>query len=296
MNTSPESNGPTDDPISRKSPAKAAHVNMMTDTIIANMPPEGLRTIMRGLLGVDTKVTTKLHSLAVEYLAATRPTTIPTLFEKGEATPAFLDWQRRYRCLMGCGMGFQSVSLLVEVIRQLQSLELFGQRGISESVLDLLAIVDADVVQAVTAVQKELLTNTGTRKMSSGERDIAEGLLTGLVECKRQSGPTGEEFPLERGLSRIQKLEGMPSLVASSQESQFTIKSPDIQEACLNSIERFQVGKFLVPRMFMGLWQFSSPAWGTASKSKINNHFRKHVDAGFAAYGGFYETWITFLD
>jgi len=34
----------------------------------------------------------------------------------------------------------------------------------------------------------------------------------------------------------------------------------------------------------MGLWQFSSPAWGTAPTSKIKRHFRKHIDAGFTAY------------
>jgi hypothetical protein len=285
MGSYAEPNTPVGMQVSEKSPAKAAHVNMMTDTIIANMPAEGLRTVMRGLLGVDPKVTTKLNTLAVEYLAATRPTTIPLLFENEEVAPALFDWQRRYRCMMGCGMGFESMSLLSEVIRQLQSHELLAKKDISESLMDMLAIVDADVVQSVTAVQKELLTNIGTRKMSSGEVDIAESLLTRLVECQRQAEQSGKEFPLERGLSRIQKLEGMPRLAMSSQDSQVSIKFAGIPEACLNSIERFQLGKSLVPRMFMGLWQFSSPAWGTASKSKINKHFRKHVDAGFTAYG-----------
>jgi hypothetical protein len=267
---------------------------MMTDTIIANMPPEGLRTVMRGLLGVDPKVTTKLNTLAVEYLAATRPTTIPMFFETGKAAPALFDWQRRYRCLMGCGMGFESMSLLLEVIRQLNSAELHGKRDISESLMDVLAVVDADIVQSVTAVQKELLTNTGTRRMSSGEVGIAESLLTRLVECQRQAKQMGEEFPFERGVSRIQKLEGMPSLAVSSQDNQVSIESAGIPEACLNSIERFQLGKSLVPRMFIGLWQFSSPAWGTASKSKINKHFRKHVDTGFTAYGALYELVSSF--
>jgi hypothetical protein len=184
---------------------------------------------------------------------------------------------------------FEIMGLLLEVIRQLQSLELLGKKDISESLMDVLAVVDADVVQSVTAVQKELLTNTGTRKMTSGEVGIAENLLIGLVECKLQTEQLGYEFPFERGLSRIQKLEGMPRLASSSQESQVTIKPTAIPEACTNSIERFQLGNSLVPRMFMGLWQFSSPAWGTASKSKINKHFRKHVDAGFTAYGALYE-------
>jgi hypothetical protein len=103
-----EPNTPMASHASEKSPAKATHVNMMTDTIIANMPPEGLRTVMRGLLGVNPRVTTKLNALAVEYLAATRPTTISPLFEDGEAAPALFDWQWRYRCLMGCGICLKS--------------------------------------------------------------------------------------------------------------------------------------------------------------------------------------------
>lgn len=290
MGSYAEPNMPVGLQASEKSPAKAAHVNMMTDTIIANMPSEGLRTIMRGLLGVDPKVTTKLNALAVEYLATTRPTTTPILFDNGEAAPALFDWQRRYRCMMGCGMGFESMNLLLEVIRQIQSPEILQKKVISESLLDVLAVVDADVVQSVTAVQKELLTNAGTRKMSSREIDITQSLLTSLVECQRHQ--RGEEFPFERGLSRIQKLEGMPNLAISHQDSQVKITSASNPELCLNSIERFHLGQSRVPRMFMGLWQFSSPAWGTASKSKINKHFRKHVDAGFTAYGMLPKTLI----
>lgn len=107
--------------VSEKSPAKVAHVNMMTDTIIANMPPEGLRTVLRGLLGVDPKVTLKLNALATEYLAATRPAATPQFFTTGDlpsACPALFDWQQRYRCLMGCEMGFESMKLLTEVIHQ----------------------------------------------------------------------------------------------------------------------------------------------------------------------------------
>ncbi|PGG98385.1 hypothetical protein AJ79_08893 [Helicocarpus griseus UAMH5409] len=51
-----------------------------------------------------------------------------------------------------------------------------------------------------------------------------------------------------------------------------------------SSIEHFQLGQSLVPRLFAGLWQLSSPAWGSASKSKMLGQFQKHVDAGFTAF------------
>lgn len=50
-------------------------------------------------------------------------------------------------------------------------------------------------------------------------------------------------------------------------------------------MEAVQFGDAVIPRIFMGLWQFSSPAWGTASEGKIRRDFRKHVYAGFVAYG-----------
>ncbi|TVY82946.1 Aldo-keto reductase [Lachnellula suecica] len=271
-------------PVAEKASAKAAHVNMMTDTIIANLPPDGLRTIMRGLLGVDPKVTAKLNILAMEYLTATRPATAPQLFLANEPTPALLDWQRRYRCLMGCGLGFESMSLLIEVIQQFQSLLPIEKTDLSDSLMDALAIVDADVVQSATAVQKELLTNAGARKMTAEEFNTANGLLARLLECEQQAKRSGHEFPFERGLSRIQKLEGMPSVISLQSDSKEFAGHTTSPSACTNSIERFQLGKSHVPRMFMGLWQFSSPAWGTASRSKIHKHFRKHVDAGLTAY------------
>ncbi|KAL3419512.1 aldo/keto reductase [Phlyctema vagabunda] len=49
-------------------------------------------------------------------------------------------------------------------------------------------------------------------------------------------------------------------------------------------IETFQLGPHIVPRVFGGLWQMSSPAWGTAPRSKIIKQFNKHVNAGFTAF------------
>jgi len=40
-----------------------------------------------------------------------------------------------------------------------------------------------------------------------------------------------------------------------------------------------------VPRVWTGLWQLSSPAWGTAPAARIRREMRKHVDKGFVAFG-----------
>lgn len=40
-----------------------------------------------------------------------------------------------------------------------------------------------------------------------------------------------------------------------------------------------------VPRVWTGLWQLSSPAWGTAPAARIRREMKKHVDKGFVAFG-----------
>ncbi|KAJ7894805.1 NADP-dependent oxidoreductase domain-containing protein [Mycena leptocephala] len=52
--------------------------------------------------------------------------------------------------------------------------------------------------------------------------------------------------------------------------------------------ETFQLGPFTAPRLFTGLWQLSSNAWGTASVSKIRQAMGRHVDRGYTAFADHY--------
>ncbi|KAM3069029.1 hypothetical protein ACMFMG_004208 [Clarireedia jacksonii] len=272
-----------------KMPAKAAHVNMMTDTIIANMPPEGLRSILRGLLGENAQVTAGLHRLATKYLENTRPSSIPNLFtsSNGSVKPT-ADLQKiqgRYRCLMGCGFGFESMELLTSVIQQLQAMQWNEntQDEDGEGFLDVLATIDGDVVQATTAVHKQLLTSSGIRPMDSEDAKTVAGLKATLYKCRDEAASSGQDFAFERGLGCLEKL-----LYGGSTENQVQNGAgkplTNGFHSTKSSLESFQLGSAEVPRMFMGLWQFSSPAWGTASRAKIDRHFRKHVDSGLIAY------------
>ncbi|KAJ7202593.1 aldo/keto reductase [Mycena pura] len=49
--------------------------------------------------------------------------------------------------------------------------------------------------------------------------------------------------------------------------------------------ETFKLGEFTVPRLWVGLWQLSSNAWGTTSVAKIRQAMGRHVDAGYTAFG-----------
>ncbi|KAF7334634.1 Aldo-ket-red domain-containing protein [Mycena venus] len=51
------------------------------------------------------------------------------------------------------------------------------------------------------------------------------------------------------------------------------------------SHETFQLGPFTAPRLWTGLWQLSSNAWGTASVSKVRQAMGRHVQRGYTAFG-----------
>ncbi|KAJ7479533.1 NADP-dependent oxidoreductase domain-containing protein [Mycena latifolia] len=52
--------------------------------------------------------------------------------------------------------------------------------------------------------------------------------------------------------------------------------------------ETFQLGPFTAPRVWTGLWQLSSNAWGTAPVSKIRQAMARHVAAGYSAFADHY--------
>ena len=162
-----------------KGKAKAAHVNMMTDTVIANLPPDALRSILRGLLGFEQNLTSHFHDLAAKYLLATKPASSSRYFLRSNSglvtSDIFYQTQSRIRCLMGCGFGFDSISTLTDILQELSTV-FRKDDPVDEEFTNTLAAIDGDIVQAVTAVQKELMTGSGSRSMTSSEQEIITNL------------------------------------------------------------------------------------------------------------------------
>ncbi|KAI9507303.1 Aldo/keto reductase [Russula earlei] len=53
-------------------------------------------------------------------------------------------------------------------------------------------------------------------------------------------------------------------------------------------LESFQLGPFNPPRLWVGLWQLSSTAWGSAPASRIREAMARHVDQGYTAFADHY--------
>jgi len=49
-------------------------------------------------------------------------------------------------------------------------------------------------------------------------------------------------------------------------------------------LETFQLGPFTVPRVWVGLWQLSSNAWGSASVKQVRQSMTRHVGLGYTAF------------
>jgi hypothetical protein len=55
--------------------------------------------------------------------------------------------------------------------------------------------------------------------------------------------------------------------------------------AASNRIETFQLGPVTTPRIWTGLWQLSSSAWGCVPVAKIREGMARHVQSGYNTFG-----------
>lgn len=53
--------------------------------------------------------------------------------------------------------------------------------------------------------------------------------------------------------------------------------------SAIANVESFQIGVQEVPRLFTGLWQLSSPAWGSSTVEKQELALAKLVESGLTA-------------
>lgn len=234
---------------------KLAHVNMMTDTIVANLPPEALRSIMRSLLASQPGFTKAFEESTKAYLQSRSLGSLSQISRESLG-----DAQTRVRCMLGCGMCYESLPVLGSLVEHAKHAD-----------EDFLQSIDADIVQAATAVQKALPTSADGKTALSGFYDT-------LTACHSQYSSTNQDFPFERGLIAVANLLGhsAPNLQTNTVASDITPALPPA--------ETFHLGSRRLPRIFSGLWQLSSPAWGAASISKILQQFTQYTQSGLTAF------------
>lgn len=265
-----------------------AHVNLMTDTVIANLPPDALRSVIRSILTTDPGFTSIFEDHTRTYLQKTSPISLGTLFEQDGAaawhvTPLFGAAQRRVRAMIGSGLSFDSLKHMTYIVDQVKAI--CPLKGLANGVeLEThITSVDGDIIQALTAVQKALNQPSGQREFTHDEYQELDELFRSLDLCRERWEADGQEFLFERSLGVIAGFLGKQ--VETGDEAYSQADSQHLTLASDNrSIETFQLGDKILPRLFSGLWQLSSPSWGVAPKSKIFSQFWRFVGQGFTAY------------
>ncbi|KKY23775.1 putative aldo keto reductase [Diplodia seriata] len=232
----------------------------MTDTIIANLPEAGLRSVMRALLSFHPELTSGLELETEKYLLRTND-------DGGYSSKPTAELQKR---------------------KDEGQEEEEGEEGEEEKVTA--ESVEGDLIQATTAMEKELVTAEGSRTLSDYEKHFVQGLISSLQACRgaydNSNNNNNKAFPFARGLAALKALDAEDEAHHAHAEDLGLIELTPFA-ACgddAGRLETFRVGERAVPRLFGGLWQLSGPAWGTAPQARIVDHFTNYVNWGFTAY------------
>ncbi|TKW54483.1 General stress protein 69 [Colletotrichum tanaceti] len=261
--------------------AKTAHVNMMTDTIIANLPTENLRAITRSLLAAHPDISATLEAETRDYIQEVAlPAARTQRSAKGTDVAWLKETQTTIQCMLGCGLSSQSIPLMEEVVAEGVRLLLPDPDTTREDTIDdALASVDGDIVQIMTAVEKTLLAASRT-VLPDEERQLVTSLHQCLVDARAVTDENALEYPYVRALYSTSMLLGVP-LPTFDTAAELGNLAPGVPT---EAKETFEMNGRKLPRVFSGLWQMSSPAWGSAPTSKIIAQFSKHLQAGMAAF------------
>lgn len=258
---------------------KAAHVNMMTDTIIKNLPADGLRMIVRSLLATHPEITGTFEAETRRYVQETALPAASRAIARADAQ--WLDSTRNtVRCMVGCGLCYQALPLAGDLAKIALDLSLQGNEEEKAWASDSRASIDGDIVQAITAVQKTLLVPSGVRELTEDELSLVQGLHQVLMDGRRWAAHASMDSPYSRALAATSGLLGL----SAEQEWEQVNDLGETGDAPLESPETFTLNGRKLPRVFSGLWQLSSPAWGSAPTAKILSQFVKHVRGGFTAF------------
>ncbi|KAK8153192.1 hypothetical protein IWX90DRAFT_393143 [Phyllosticta citrichinensis] len=191
--------------------AKTSHVNMMVDTVVANLPAEGLRSIIRSQLAANPAFTSFFIDSAQRYLRDTNDA-VGKFFEYKQdsagtprpvATAEYGNALRRIRAMVGSGLVFDALPRINEILEKTLELEGWDHGSESEEdLIDSLSELEGDVVQSVTAIQKVLVA----RGLTEAERELVLGLAEALKKCKALADEKEAEDSFERGLENVESL------------------------------------------------------------------------------------------
>ena len=188
------------------------------------------------------------------------------------------------RCMLASGLVFESLPLFARLIAVSAEWRKSPATEQHNTASGFMASVDGDLVQATTAIQKALMVPSGARELTSDERLALQSLYDVLSDAQGKHATSRKDEVYERGTVATAEILGIVEMPingvhhAQNDTVKESTSTPPVQQ------ETFSLGTYTLPRIFSGLWQMSSPSWGSAPTSDIMNQFGKHVKSGFTAF------------
>ncbi|KAM5471138.1 hypothetical protein MauCBS54593_003477 [Microsporum audouinii] len=257
-----------------------AHVNVMDDVLISNLPPVYLRSVLRALLS---------HNPAnqkpfIEHIRSRLQESPPALTEATElfpsadtVSPACVEYMGLTRCLFSSKLAEEAIGYLTHFVNStIQASASWAPGSALEHALDQFA---GDVVQGMQALKE-----SGPDRTPKLSADF-EALLASLVSYSSYCA----EAKLLSRFERAERQVRDTSQLLFPESAQTTARV-DHSQAYLHvslpvdsPVETFTMGGRQLPRLFNGLWQLSSPAFGAGSSEQQQKSLIRLVQRGFIA-------------
>lgn len=133
-----------------------------------------------------------------------------------------------------------------------------------------------DIVQSVQALKESKPEPT------SKLEDLLVKLLKSLSTSRTYCGDARLVYPFARSERQVKDVLGFVypqnTYLSSSEVTSNATLATDMSKQ--GKVEKFTLGPYQVPRLFNGLWQLSSPAWGSGTAEKQEAALLHLVESG----------------
>ncbi|KFG78943.1 aldo/keto reductase/Endoribonuclease L-PSP [Metarhizium anisopliae] len=248
---------------------------------LAPLPPAYLRSSLRALLSQGPGI----QKLFVEHARSRLQETPPQLTEAAKLFPAHdtcspecIEYLALTRCLFSSKLASESLTYLTHFVDSIIQARASwtAQSPLSQNV-DKFA---GDTVQAMQALKE-----SAPEKSTKLKEDL-QALLASFASCQTYCASSRLEYPFGRAERQARDtLQLFFADAAAIQQASSTHGDRIIHLASppAGAVEKFTLGNRRLPRLFNGLWQLSSPAFGVGNWHQQQRKLVKLVEAGLVA-------------
>ncbi|KAK7050905.1 hypothetical protein VNI00_005017 [Paramarasmius palmivorus] len=262
--------------------AAPGHVNMMDDVLISQLPTSILRSSLRALV---SRVPTA-RQVFVEHVRRRLRESPPSFAPPGElfhaANPRYAEFMALTRCLFSSKMAIESLPYLVHLLKSV--VEAGASWSANDRLERSLERACGDIVQAVQALKETLAASSPEKQQLLQARLALAELSNAIYACDNYCSSRSLSYPFGRAQHQVQDF--LATLEPTAYIRRCTVHlqlDVSVDQTVSTSLEQTRIGTLTVPRLFNGLWQMSSPAWGWASSIKQTAALAQLIQCGLLA-------------